>query len=201
MDRGEMAAVIVLPAGRPALDPAAGFSMPAGGVGYALIAASRLREVAVALTAPLRDGTLALGAFVRPVLDGRASGSVAEAGVHWFFLGLVRNDEPSAVFRIPWPAEALGAPEFDAQLALVEQPAAALAALPKALPPAAEEHRMLARYVATDLFRFVESFSKRDADGRELLLLPTGVLDRWLNRFESKLACDPYFWTQSQNLL
>ena len=49
-----------------------------------------------------------------------------------------------------------------------------------------------ARLVAMNLFRFMESFAKQ-LPGGEGLVVPTGVLDQWFQRFESKWKRDPAF--------
>lgn len=55
----------------------------------------------------------------------------------------------------------------------------------------------MAKYLANDLFHYLESFTKPvRQDGREVLILPTNVLDQWIKKTLHKTSSNPYFWKQ-----
>jgi ribulose-phosphate 3-epimerase len=62
--------------------------------------------------------------------------------------------------------------------------------------PQDEEYRLFAKFIADDLFRFMESFNKQTDARNELLLIPTKVLDMWYEKFNNKFKRDPFFWTR-----
>jgi hypothetical protein len=64
------------------------------------------------------------------------------------------------------------------------------------VPPQEEEYRLFAKFIADDLFRFMESFNKQTDTRNELLLIPTKVLDMWYEKFNTKFKHDPFFWTR-----
>jgi len=51
----------------------------------------------------------------------------------------------------------------------------------------------LTKFIAQDLFNFMSSFTKGNAQNNTLIV-PTNVIDRWITRFTDKLKADPYFW-------
>lgn len=67
------------------------------------------------------------------------------------------------------------------------------------VPPQDEEYRLFAKFIADDLFRFMESFNKQTDSRNELLLIPTKVLDMWYEKFNNKFKHDPFFWTRKNN--
>jgi len=55
-----------------------------------------------------------------------------------------------------------------------------------------EDRRAFAHKIAQDLFQYMVSFSQASLVG-EMLLVPTNILDRWLERFNRKYSLDPNF--------
>jgi hypothetical protein len=49
-----------------------------------------------------------------------------------------------------------------------------------------------AHKIALDLFQYMTSFST-GGDGSGMLVVPTNIFDRWLERFERKYRIDPNF--------
>jgi len=77
-------------------------------------------------------------------------------------------------------------------LGLAVLPLDSVASLAATLDVEANGQLGFARLVAMNLFRFMESFAKQ-LPGGEGLIVPTGVLDQWFKRFESKWQRDPTF--------
>ena len=53
------------------------------------------------------------------------------------------------------------------------------------------ERKAFAHKIAVDLFNFMSSFST--STDRSLMVIPTNLLDRWIERFEAKYRRDPNF--------
>ena len=69
----------------------------------------------------------------------------------------------------------------------------------------AEKERMalgsketFAKRVATDLFRYMESFQAATAISAEHMVVPMNVLDRWFIKFQDKFRRDPDFLTRRE---
>jgi hypothetical protein len=69
------------------------------------------------------------------------------------------------------------------------------------VPPQDEEYRLFAKFIASDLFRFFESFNKQADMRNELLPIPTKVLDMWCEKFNYRFKHDPFFWTRKDKSL
>ncbi|RHY42927.1 hypothetical protein DYB38_010276, partial [Aphanomyces astaci] len=54
-----------------------------------------------------------------------------------------------------------------------------------------EERKSFALKIAQDLFNFMTSFST--STNSSMMVVPTNLLDRWMERFESKYRRDPNF--------
>lgn len=55
----------------------------------------------------------------------------------------------------------------------------------------------VAKYLANDLFHYIESFVKPvKQNDQEVLILPTNILDQWLKKVLHKTSTNPFFWKQ-----
>jgi hypothetical protein len=57
----------------------------------------------------------------------------------------------------------------------------------------------MAKYLANDLFHFMESFVKpvkQHGSTMEVLVLPMNVLDQWIKKTNNKTSANPFFWKQ-----
>eukprot|EP00761_Pharyngomonas_kirbyi_P014248 gb/GECH01014278.1/.p1 GENE.gb/GECH01014278.1/~~gb/GECH01014278.1/.p1 ORF type:complete len:195 (+),score=45.77 gb/GECH01014278.1/:1-585(+) len=130
---------------------------------------------------------------------------------NWEYVGLVHMGCPSAMMRVPSsfsetpssPNVSFAGIEAQANSMVVGisiEPPDVLESLeannPHSLQNMSSEIVTVGKHIATDLFRFMESFAK-PTDWGECLVVPTNVLERWMNRFEDKVARDPYFWKQN----
>jgi len=172
---------VVLP-GRPAVSTA-----QAVGPGRWVITipdAHTLRQVTIFLTQPIQDASFGLTLYLSP-----------PPYQEWIYLGAISNNVPSNTFPVRWPASFVTQP-FQAQLGITLEPSTEILKKASPIPPQDEEYRLFAKFIADDLFRFMESFNKQADARNELLLIPTKVLDMWYERFNSKFKHDPFFWTR-----
>ncbi|OQS02059.1 hypothetical protein THRCLA_05538 [Thraustotheca clavata] len=109
---------------------------------------------------------------------------------NWQLLGSVFAEKPSAIFRTSWPTH----PD------VVNQPVVQLGISIESLANVKNlgieesglmERKAFAHKIALDLFNFMSSFST--STDRSLMVIPTNLLDRWMERFEAKYRRDPNF--------
>ena len=55
-----------------------------------------------------------------------------------------------------------------------------------------EDRREFAHKIALDLFQYMTSFSQGTQVG-EMMVVPTNILDRWMERFDRKYSINPNF--------
>jgi hypothetical protein len=55
-----------------------------------------------------------------------------------------------------------------------------------------DDRHAFAHKIAIDLFQYMTSFSQPTQVG-EMMLVPTNILDRWMERFDRKYQYDPNF--------
>jgi len=144
--------------------------------------AHKTRQLTVFLTQPIQDPSYGLTVYLSP-----------PPYQEWIYLGAVSNNLPSNMFQVRWPV-ALAMQPFQAQLGAMLEPASEVVKKVSPVPPQEEEYRMFAKFIAEDLFRFMESFNKQTDARNELLLIPTKVLDMWYEKFSNKFKVDPFFW-------
>lgn len=58
-----------------------------------------------------------------------------------------------------------------------------------------------AHRVGLDLFRFMESYQRSNADSSDCMVVPADCFDRWWRRFEHKYSKDPNFLLRDSNSL
>lgn len=67
----------------------------------------------------------------------------------------------------------------------------------KVLNSQASTNVSVAKYLANDLFHYIESFVKpTKQNNQEVLILPTDILDKWLKKILHKTSTNPFFWKQ-----
>ncbi len=139
--------------------------------------------------------------------------ATGETSPNWSLLGALHGQSPSQLFRTGWSAGALqgfplGTP---VRLAVSLEPMTVAANLGLgAGGEAVEERRAFAAAIARDLWNFLGSFSQPNPyanqhqhqqqhqqpavqSNGEMMLVPTNILDRWLERFNAKFSRDPNF--------
>lgn len=120
----------------------------------------------------------------------------------WELLGAVDASCPSSILRTGWPEDEFGSTAPTAQLGVSIEPLDVIQNLRAAgaiTARAGEDRRHFALQVAKDLYRFMTSFSQTHAANPEMMVIPTNILDRWIQRFESKYARDPNFVLRPQD--
>lgn len=64
--------------------------------------------------------------------------------------------------------------------------------------PPIDYNKEIARKIALNLFRFIESYNNTSCNNNQIPLnLPQYILDRWISRFEEKYKLDPYFYMKT----
>ncbi|MEW5303726.1 MAG: hypothetical protein WDW36_006388 [Sanguina aurantia] len=146
-----------------------------------------LKEVCLFLMAPsVLDPASALGLYVK-------------AGTsEWLYRGCVHGLSPSCAMSLQWPH-----PEGSSVGVL---PSAGAVQVGVSIEPLTEleskegsrlgNKEEFVKRVATDLFRFIESFQTRCVGNG--IFVPNGTLDKWLIRFTEKFRRDPDFLTRNE---
>ncbi|OQR83460.1 hypothetical protein ACHHYP_14674 [Achlya hypogyna] len=109
---------------------------------------------------------------------------------NWQLLGSVFAEKPSAIFRTSWPTHPDVANQPVLQLGVSIEPVDNVKNL-GIEASGLEERKSFAHKIALDLFNFMSSFST--STDRSLMVIPTNLLDRWMERFEAKYRRDPNF--------
>jgi len=123
-------------------------------------------------------------------------------GVDWSLLGALSHATPSGMFRTGWGT--LVAPGAAVRLAVSVEPLETARNLGLgASGEAVEDRKAFAAAIARDLWNFLTSFSQAvpgsvQASGG-MMLVPTTVLDRWIERFNAKFARDPNFMLKASS--
>lgn len=109
---------------------------------------------------------------------------------NWSFIGLVGNDCPSKLCTVKLPAQS-ASEEVMVELGIsIESTSEAALAVPTSPTIVLDQSdlQLLVRGIATDFFRFVESFGQSmGPDGLALV-------DKWFQKFQEKLRSDPWYW-------
>ncbi len=101
----------------------------------------------------------------------------------------------SAIFRTGWPTHPEVASQPVLQIGISIEPLDNV----KNLGIEASglvERKAFALKIAQDLFNFMASFSTSNTQA--YMTIPTNLLDRWMERFESKYRRDPNFMLKSE---
>jgi len=123
---------------------------------------------------------------------------------NWSLLGALHAQAPSGLFRTGWGAALATLPATAVRLAVSLEPMAVATNLGLgAGGEAIEDRRNFAAAIARDLWNFLGSFSQTtpyaqqqasaiQSDG-SFMMVPTDILDRWMERFNHKFNRDPNF--------
>lgn len=116
-------------------------------------------------------------------------------GANWQLLGSLSAHKPSDVFRTGWPADPDLTQVPAVQVGVAIESLAQIQTLSGQGSNEVGSRLQVAKNVAGNLFKYMESFTQRHhANGKEWLILPTDCLSKWLERFERKLSLDPQFF-------
>ena len=114
----------------------------------------------------------------------------------WEMIGAVTPEKPSGIFRTGWSTkeDMVGCPMV--QLGVSLEPYETISNL-EIMNSGVDERKEFAIKIAKDLFLYMTSFSQQTQMG-EMLLVPTNILDRWIDRFQRKYSLDPNFMMKDQ---
>ncbi|CAN0135036.1 unnamed protein product [Pylaiella littoralis] len=115
---------------------------------------------------------------------------------HWEVLGAVGFNKPSGIFRTNWPTNEQMQSCTVVQLGVSIESEDVVTNLQLG-DGGVQDRKQFALKIAKDLFQFMSSFSHSTQAGPEMMVVPTNVLDRWIQRFESKYNRDPNFMLKS----
>ncbi|KAF0773357.1 hypothetical protein AaE_002175 [Aphanomyces astaci] len=109
---------------------------------------------------------------------------------NWQLLGGVFAEKPSAIFRTAWPThpDVVGQPVIQLGVSIESVESVRNLGIEAS---GLEERKSFALKIAQDLFNFMTSFST--STNSSMMVVPTNLLDRWMERFESKYRRDPNF--------
>mmetsp|Transcript_3626 Transcript_3626/g.10877 ORF Transcript_3626/g.10877 Transcript_3626/m.10877 type:complete len:180 (-) Transcript_3626:514-1053(-) len=120
----------------------------------------------------------------------------AEPFEEWLLLGSVTTDTPSSICHVKWknPVGAGSSARFGVSI----EPKGMSAALTgsrmlRSSSFAAEDVKEFAKAIATDLFRYLDSYGH--SAGPQAM----NILDKWFLRFSKKMEHDPDFWKRIRN--
>mmetsp|Transcript_10325 Transcript_10325/g.12523 ORF Transcript_10325/g.12523 Transcript_10325/m.12523 type:complete len:192 (-) Transcript_10325:38-613(-) len=114
-------------------------------------------------------------------------------GQDFSLLGALSHQLPSSFFRTGWGT--LLQPGTTIQLAISIEPMDVATNLGLGVSgEALEDRKSFAAAIARDLWTFLTSFAVDHVQSNgSMMLVPTTVLDRWMERFNAKFARDPNF--------
>ena len=115
---------------------------------------------------------------------------------NWILLGSVSPDKPSGSFRTGWTTneELIGHQYIQLGIAL-ERLDTIQNLEGRSGGSGVEDRFAIAHKIAMDLFRFTNSFCEASQGG--MMLVPTSIFDKWMERFEAKYRLDPNFMLKS----
>ena len=79
---------------------------------------------------------------------------------------------------------------------LVIEPASAILQKLETKPPL-DVNKEIAKKIALNLFRYIESYSGGSDSGGSNWNIPQYILDKWFSRFDEKYKIDPYFYMKT----
>ncbi|CAM9473532.1 unnamed protein product [Chrysoparadoxa australica] len=105
----------------------------------------------------------------------------------WELIGTIRAESPSGFFKTRWDMTLAGA--STAQLGVSIEKSEQFSIPSQRV----DDRKYFAYKVAHHLFNFMTSFNQSSNAGSEVMVIPTNILDRWLESFNQKYARDPSF--------
>mmetsp|Transcript_31425 Transcript_31425/g.48216 ORF Transcript_31425/g.48216 Transcript_31425/m.48216 type:complete len:255 (+) Transcript_31425:443-1207(+) len=127
--------------------------------------------------------------------------STGSSGTGFELLGAVTPQRPSGVFRTGWSTHeqvnstTSNAPETHVTLGVSIEPMSNIQNLPS---QQFEDRLFVAQKIATDLFRFMQSFDTPSGTSG-MMTVPTNIFDRWMKRFENRFRRDPTFFLKAED--
>jgi hypothetical protein len=114
---------------------------------------------------------------------------------NWEVLGCVFPDKPSGIFRTGWSTKEhmIGCPLVQLGVSIESYDTIQNLEL---IMSGVDDRHAFAHKIATDLFQYMSSFSQPTHVG-EMMMVPTNILDRWMERFDRKYRLDPNFMMKS----
>jgi hypothetical protein len=111
--------------------------------------------------------------------------------VHWELLGAISPEKPSGIFRTGWPTNEEVVKYPVVYLGVSLEPMTTVENL--TITTSGYEDRFnFAHKIALDLFQFMTSFASSSSPAG-MMVVPTGIFDKWFERFERKYRLDPNF--------
>ena len=114
----------------------------------------------------------------------------------WEMIGAVTPEKPSGIFRTGWSTkeDMYGCPVVQLLVSLETYQTIANLEL---LSSGVDDRKEFAIKIARDLFLYMTSFSQQTQLG-EMLVVPTDILDKWIERFNRRYSIDPNFMLKDQ---
>ena len=114
----------------------------------------------------------------------------------WEILGAVTLEKPSGTFRTGWSTkeDMVGCPVVQLGVSLETYDVIANIDMTTS---GVDDRQEYAIRVARDLFLYMSSFSQPTQMG-EMMVIPTNIIDRWIERFRRKYSFDPNFVMKEQ---
>lgn len=123
-------------------------------------------------------------------------------------LGAITAQQPSAVFATGWSEneqliELLSKQQSNNNgvititIGLSIEPASNISNL--GIVDKAHSKLFVAQKIASDLFRFMQSFDTGSAAGSGMMVVPLNIFDRWFQRFENRFRRDPNFFLKQSS--
>eukprot|EP01041_Mallomonas_annulata_P006767 gene6767-13713_t len=108
----------------------------------------------------------------------------------WEIIGAISPEKPSGIFRTSWATkeDMIGCPLVQLGVSLESLDTIKNLDL---LLSGVDDRRQFAHKIALDLFQFMTSFSHPCQNGQ--MIIPTNLLDRWMEKFDRKYSMDPNF--------
>lgn len=117
---------------------------------------------------------------------------------NWVLVGSVSPEKQSGIFRTGWPTneQLAGCPAVHLGVSL--EPMSTISNL-ELVGSGMEDRFNFAHKIAVDLFQYMASFQQGNAPAG-MMIVPTNVFDKWMERFERKYRLDPNFMLKQASL-
>lgn len=134
----------------------------------------------------------------------------ANASTGFELLGSLTPERPSQVFRTGWSEHEQLIEIMKANIPVIVTFALSVEPLTNIHNVEGKDHihqqqrLLVAQKVASDLFKFMQSFDTGNATGGAPpghMIVPTNIFDRWMKRFEARFQRDPNFFLKQDEMM
>ena len=111
---------------------------------------------------------------------------------NWEIIGTIDSSKPSGTFRTGWSTNEEFYGSSIVQLGIALETLDNIKNL-EITNNGVENRIAFAHKIALDLFQYMASFSTPNPSSNQMMVVPTNIFDKWIERFDRKYKLDPNF--------